>query len=146
MKDVREPSYTLTTSQPLEVMMWFSSAARPEAPERLEGHRRDEEASSRMGEEGCPNDGTARRQDTPELTAGYTLVGRPNFLVEHPLRTLLYELFVEPFLRLLQRALGGKVHALSTKTAVRTAPRKTTGYQRASPTQRPTAGTSCCAM
>jgi hypothetical protein len=42
--------------------------------------------------------------------------------MDHPVRTLLYELFVEPFLRLLQRPFEGKANARPTKNAVRTAP------------------------
>ncbi len=38
--------------------------------------------------------------------------------MDHPVRTLLYELFVEPSLRLLQRLLERKVNARPTKNAV----------------------------
>ncbi len=41
--------------------------------------------------------------------------------MDHPLRTLLYELLVEPFLRLLQRLLERKVNAPSTKNDMRKA-------------------------
>ena len=37
--------------------------------------------------------------------------------MDHPARTLLYELSVEPFLRLLQKSLGRKVNAPATKNA-----------------------------
>jgi hypothetical protein len=42
--------------------------------------------------------------------------------MDHRVRTLLYELFLEPSLRLLQRPLEGKANARPTKNAVRTAP------------------------
>ena len=38
--------------------------------------------------------------------------------MDHPLRTLLYELFVEPFLRLLQRPFRRTVNALPTRNDV----------------------------
>ncbi len=41
--------------------------------------------------------------------------------MEHPVRTLLYELFVEPFLRLLQRPFEGKADARPTKNHMRKA-------------------------
>ncbi len=41
--------------------------------------------------------------------------------MDHPLRTLLYELFVEPFLRLLPRPFGRKANALPTKNELRKA-------------------------
>jgi hypothetical protein len=41
--------------------------------------------------------------------------------MNHPLRTLRYELFLEPFLRLLQRPFGRKVNAPPTKNAARRA-------------------------
>jgi len=39
--------------------------------------------------------------------------------MDHPVRTLLYELFLEPFLRLWQRPFGGNVNASATKNVVR---------------------------
>ncbi len=42
--------------------------------------------------------------------------------MDHPVRTLLYELFLEPFLRLLQRPFKRKVNVPPTKNAVRTVP------------------------
>jgi NifU-like protein len=48
------------------------------------------------------------------------LVGSLIFLTDHPLRTLLHELCVEPSLRLLQRPFGRKVKALPTKNDVGT--------------------------
>jgi hypothetical protein len=41
--------------------------------------------------------------------------------MDHPVRTLLYELFVEPFLRLLQRPFEGKANAPPTKSDMRKA-------------------------
>ena len=47
------------------------------APERREDHHRDEEASSRMNEEGCPNERTATLPDA----RGYSGIGRRLLLV-----------------------------------------------------------------
>jgi hypothetical protein len=41
--------------------------------------------------------------------------------MDHPVRTLLYELFVEPFLRLFERPFGRKVNARPTKNDMRKA-------------------------
>ncbi len=41
--------------------------------------------------------------------------------MDHPVRTLLYELFVEPFLRLFERLLEGKLNARPTKNDMRKA-------------------------
>jgi len=41
--------------------------------------------------------------------------------MDHPIRTLLYELLVEPFLRLLQRLFGRKANARPTKSDMRKA-------------------------
>ena len=41
--------------------------------------------------------------------------------MEHPVRTLLYELLVEPFLRLLQRPFEGKANARPAKNDTRKA-------------------------
>jgi len=38
--------------------------------------------------------------------------------MRHPVRTLLYEIFVEPVTRLLQRVLGRHIEAPSPKTSV----------------------------
>ena len=39
----------------------------------------------------------------------------PYFLMDHSVGTLLYELFVDPFLRLLQRPFEGKANARPAK-------------------------------
>jgi len=41
--------------------------------------------------------------------------------MDHPVRTLLYELFVEPLLRLLQRPFEGRANARPTKNEMRKA-------------------------
>jgi hypothetical protein len=38
--------------------------------------------------------------------------------MDHPVRTLLYKLFLEPFRRLLQRPFGPNVNASATKNVV----------------------------
>jgi hypothetical protein len=48
--------------------------------------------------------------------------------MDHPVRTLLYELFVEPLVRLSQRLIKRKVNAPPLKSAVLSkAPLRTTG-------------------
>ena len=59
------------------------------APERLENHCLDEEASSRMDDEGCPNEPVSRSY------------------------------FTEPFLSLLHRPLEGKAHDPGRESVVR---------------------------
>jgi hypothetical protein len=41
--------------------------------------------------------------------------------MDHPVRTLLYELFLKPFLRLFERPFGRKVNARPTKNDMRKA-------------------------
>jgi len=41
--------------------------------------------------------------------------------MNHPVRTLLYELFVEPFLRLLQRLFEGETNVRATRNDMRKA-------------------------
>ncbi len=63
------------------------------------------------------------RATLPDATRYSRIGGRlhlvPYFLMDYPVRTLLYELFVEPSLRLSQRPLGRKVHARPTKNDMR---------------------------
>ncbi len=52
------------------------------APQRPENHRRDEEASLRMDDEGCPNERTATLPDAtryPRIGGRLHLVGSPIF-------------------------------------------------------------------
>ena len=74
MKDVRELSYT-------PGRLSFSSGHGPESPDRPQDHRRDEEASSRMDDEGCPNERTATLPDA----TGYSRIGGRLLLVGSPI-------------------------------------------------------------
>jgi len=64
--------------------------------------------------------------------------------MDHPVRTLLYELFVEPSVRLLRRLFQRSLNSRPTKDHIRKAVWRTTRHQRSSPTQRPTSGAGCC--
>jgi len=60
------------------------------------------------------------RRDTPTRSEEGLLFHRsPYSFMDHPLRTLLYELFLEPFLRLLQQPFEGKAYARRTKNDTR---------------------------
>src|SRR5436853_7486837 len=82
------------------------------------------------------------RQDTLELEEGYTWWVALFFDGSSTANVAV--LFVEPFLRLLQRPFGRTVNAPPTRTDVRRAACRTTKDQRLSPTQHPTGGPSCC--
>jgi hypothetical protein len=61
--------------------------------------RLDEEALSRMDDEGGSDHPAVSPPEAPRKTAP----GSKRYFIDHPVRTLLYELFVEPISELLQR-------------------------------------------
>jgi hypothetical protein len=68
-----------------------------------------------------PVQSCSKQQDTPEWGEA-TPSGWPNFLMDYPMRTILYEFFVEPFMPQLKRPHERKITDVAPKeSGVRTA-------------------------